>query len=275
MRQYGRADNLRAAGEPFMGGSSRLTGAVAAMAIISSALGARAQQTEQLSLPPVTVIAPAPAVEPPYLRDPGTAYQRNPYNGRYRVEEDKFREVPCAATRIASASGGKCLQGYRLIPALTQQITNPKGGDNCDLALDVVIYTAGNMSIEADTLIFDPYKLTAIGHQTSQFCYVSGNSGYDREDFRDMNQVTRRGTNWRNLIGDGEDKSIEFSDGPHNCAAVQRAGPKWSGGYIYMLHASICRTDTAPMRAEDIAYAFGSLQVRQYHPVGNLRKPGE
>src|SRR5215469_16219897 len=107
MRQYGRAENLRTACEPLMGGSSGLTSAVAAMAIISSAAGARAQQTEQLSLPPVTVVAPAPAVEPPYLRDPGTAYQRNPYNGRYRVEEDKFREVPCAATRIASAAGGR------------------------------------------------------------------------------------------------------------------------------------------------------------------------
>jgi len=29
------------------------------------------------------------------------------------------------------------------------------------------------------------------------------------------------------------------------------------------------------MRVEDIAYALGSLQVRQYDPVGNLRKPGE
>jgi hypothetical protein len=237
--------------------------------------GVWAQQTEQLSLPNVTVTAPAVPVEPPYLRNPGTAYQRNPYNGRYRVEEDKFREVPCTATRIASSNGGKCLQGYRLIPALTQQITNPKGGDNCDLALDVVVYSAGNLSIEADTLIFDPYKLTAIGHQTSQFCYVNGNTGYDLEDFRDMNQVTRRGSNWRNLVGDGNDKSIEFSDGPHNCIAVQRAGPKWSGGYIYIMHASICRTDTAAMRPEDVTYALASLQVRQYDPLGNLRQPGQ
>lgn len=239
------------------------------------AAGAWAQQTEQLSLPNVTVTAPTAPAEPPYLRNPGTAYQRNPYNGRYRVEEDKFREVSCAVTRIASATGGKCLQGYRLIPALTQQITNPKGGDNCDLALDVVMYSAGNLSIEADTLIFDPYKLTAIGHQTSQFCYVNGNTGYDLEDFRDMNQVTRRGTNWRNLVSNGEDKSIEFADGPHSCVAVQRAGPKWSGGYIYMLHASICRTDTAAVRPEDITYALASLQVRQYDPIGNLRQPGQ
>jgi len=90
-----------------------------------------------------------------------------------------------------------------------------------------------------------------------------------------MNQVTRRGNNWRNLVGDGEDKSIEFSDGPHNCIAVRRAGPRWQGGYVYTLHASICRTDTAAVQPQDIAYALGALQVRQYDPVGNLRKAGE
>lgn len=216
-----------------MSATSVLARVIPGLAIIVSATAAFAQQTEQLTLPRVTVSVPAIPVSPPYLRDPGTAYQRNPYTGRYRVEEDKFREVPCAATRIASAAGGKGLQGYRLLPGATDQITNPKGGSNCDLALDVVMYSVGNLSIEADTLIFDPYKLTAIGHQTSQFCYVNGNPGYGQEDFQDMNQVTRRGTNWRNLVGDGNDKSIEFSDGPHNCVAVQRAGPKWSGGYIY------------------------------------------
>ena len=90
-----------------------------------------------------------------------------------------------------------------------------------------------------------------------------------------MNQVTRRGTNWRNFVSNGEDKSIEFSDGPHNCAAVQKAGPKWAGGYIYIVHVSICATDTAAVRPEDVAYVLGSLQGRQYDPVGNLRKPGE
>lgn len=250
-------------------------GVIAGLAVMAYVTDAGGQQTEQLVLPNVTVTAPAPPVEPPYLRDPGKAYERNPYNGRYRVEENKFREVPCTATRIASTAGGKCLQGYRLIPALMQQITNPKGGDNCDLSLDVVVYTAGNLSIEADTLIFDPYKLTAIGHQTSQFCYVNGNAGYALEDFRDMNQMTRRGTNWRNLVGNGDDKSIEFSDGPHNCAAVQRSGPKWSGGYIYMMHASICRTDTAPMGPDDVASALATLQIRQHDPVGNLRAPGQ
>lgn len=244
--------------------------ALAVAAVLLLCHPAAAQNTT-LTVPQVTVTAPAPKPAPPYLREPGSAYARNPYNGRYRVEEDKFPEVPCAATRIASATGGKCLQGYRLIPGMTQQIINPKGGDNCDLALDVTMYNVGNLSIEADTIIFDPYKLTAIGYQTSQFCYVNGNSGYDQEDFQDMNQVTRRGTNWHNLVGDGEDKSIEFSDGQRSCMAVKRAGARWAGGYTYMIHASICRSDAAPVQPADVAYALQYLEIRQRDPTGNLQ----
>ena len=39
--------------------------------------------------------------------------------------------------------------------------------------------------------------------------------GYDQEDFQDMNQVTRRGSNWRNLQINGQARSIEFTDGSH------------------------------------------------------------
>jgi hypothetical protein len=96
-----------------------------------------------------------------------------------------------------------------------------------------------------------------------------------------MNQVTRRGTNWHNLVvndsqnqwyGGDRLRSIEFSDGSHNCIAVRKPGPVWRGGYVYMMHASICRTDTAAVQAQDIAYALGSLRTRIYDPVGNLRK---
>jgi hypothetical protein len=31
----------------------------------------------------------------------------------------------------------------------------------------------------------------------------------------------------------------------------------------------------AAVRAEDVAYALGSLQLRQYDPAGNLRKAAE
>jgi hypothetical protein len=143
------------------------------------------------------------------------------------------------------------------------------------MALDVVMYSVGNLSVEASTLIFDPYKLTAIGFP-NRWCRVAGEASYDQEDFQDMNQVTRRGTNWHNLVRGGVvGKSIEFSDGPHNCIAVLRAGPKWRGGGVYMLHASVCRTDTATVGAEDVSYALGSLEARQYDAVGNLRQAGQ
>jgi hypothetical protein len=142
--------------------------------------------------------------------------------------------------------------------------------NNCDTALDVVIDTTGKLSIEADILVFDSYRVTATGSPPRQ-CYVRGYMGYDQEDFHDMNQVTRRGTNWHNLQISGQERSIEFSDG----SAVLKPGPVWRGGYIYMMHASICRTDAATVQAEDITYVFGSLQTRIYDPLGNLRNAND
>ena len=54
--------------------------------------------------------------------------------------------------------------------------------------------------------------------------------------------------------------------GPHNCVDVHKPGTSWRGSYVYMLRASIRRTDTAPVQAEE---------VRQDDPVGNLRPAGE
>jgi hypothetical protein len=239
----------------------------AMMALVSSAYA----QDQRLKVPKVIVLAQAAPGEPPYMRDPWKSYARNPYFGRYRVEEGNFAEVPCTATRIAFAPGGRCLQGYRLtLPEVSDEI----GGNSCDLALDVVGANTGKLYIEADILAFDPYKVTANG-SPPRWCYVHGYLGYDQEDFQDMNEVTRRGTNWHNLQINGQARSIEFSDGSHNCVAVLRPGPVWLGGYMYMMHASICRTDTAAVQAGDIAYVLGSLETRIYDPVGNLRKAGD
>jgi len=41
------------------------------------------------------------------------------------------------------------------------------------------------------------------------------------------------------------------------------------------MHASICRTDTAAVQAQDIAYVLSSLQTRIYDGAGNLRKAGD
>jgi len=245
-------------------------GAIMSAAMIASASGACAQDSK-LSVPNVTVTAPATPVEPPYMRDRGKAYGRNPYFGRYRVEEDKFSEVPCTQTRIAFGPGGKCLQGYRLGFASNGTARN---SNNCEMALDVVIDTTGKLAIEADILVFDPYRVTATGSPPRQ-CYVRSYLGYDQEDFQDMNQVTRRGISWHNLQINGQERSIEFSDGPHNCVAILKPGPVWRGGYIYMMHASICRSDAATVQAEDITYVFGSLQTRIYDPLGNLRQSND
>jgi hypothetical protein len=243
---------------------------IVAVAMIASVNGARAQD-DRLKVPKVIVLAQAAPVEPPYMRDKWKSYARNPYFGRYRVEEDKFAEVPCTATRIAFAQGGRCLQGWRL--TLPEVATN-RGSNPCDMAFDVVGANTGKLYIEADILVLDPYKVTANG-SPPRWCYVHGYMGYDQEDFQDMNQVTRRGTNWRNLQINGQARSIEFTDGSHQCVAVMRPGPVWLGGYTYMMHASICRVDNTSVQAEDIAYVLGSLQTRTYDPVGNLRKPDD
>jgi hypothetical protein len=250
---------------------SGFAGAIVTAAMLAPGIGAYAQDSK-LSVPDVTVTAPVAPVAPPYMRDPGKAYARNPYLGRFRVEENKFTEVPCAATRIAFGPSGKCLQGYRLTPP--EVIVDRQGSTTCDMALDVVIDTTGKLSIEADILAVDPYKVTATG-SPPKTCYVQGYLGYDQEDFQDMNEVTRRGTNWRNLQINGQERSIEFSDGTHHCVGVLKPGPVWLGGYTYLMHASICRTDTAAVQAQDIAYVLASLQTRAYDPVGNLRKAGD
>jgi hypothetical protein len=252
---------------------SKYVYAIAAAGTLASADGAFGQDAK-LTVPNVTVTAPAAPVMPPYMRDPAKAYGRNPYFGRARVEEDKFPQVPCAATRIAFGPTGKCLQGYRL--SLPEVSTGPifGSGNSCDLALDVVTDATGKLQIEADILVFDPYKVTANGSPPKN-CFVQGYMGYDQEDFQDMNQVTRRGTNWHNLQVNGQERSIEFSDGPHNCVALLKPGPVWRGGYVWMMHASICRTDAATIRAEDIVYVLGSLQTRVHDPVGNLRNAND
>ena len=70
-------------------------------AMMASASGACAQDSK-LTVPNVTVAAPAPPapVAPPYVQS---------LYGRYRVEEDKFGEVPCSQTRIAFGPTARCV----------------------------------------------------------------------------------------------------------------------------------------------------------------------
>jgi hypothetical protein len=264
---------------------NRILPTIAAVVAALFPYGTRADETKQLTLPTVTVTAP-PLV-PLYMR-PGNllkAYERNPYFGNNRVEESKFTPVPCSDNRIDPASAGAsdrtCLQGDRLVPGYLHV---SKGGDrdskHCDIDHDVTIYNIGDLSVEADVLVFDPYKLTADGSPDPD-CYVAGYTGYDQEDFQDMNRITRRGTDWhdlraktcdwRDLSVACQEKSIKFSYGPHDCIAVRRPGPRWEAGYVWMLTASICQTGTTKLQPDDTARALGALKIRQYDQVGNIR----
>lgn len=234
---------------------------------VAAAQDAKPAQDTKLTVPEVTVTAPAAKpVEPPYLRDPWKAYQRNPMFGRYRNEESRFFEQPCNTTRIsAAASGAKCLVGYRLTPGLQSGAMSP-----CDMGLDVVTYEAGGLAVEADVLSFDPSKITALG-AVPKYCRVRPNKNYAQEEFQDMNQVTRRGSNFHNLVQveDG-DYSIEFFDSNRPCKAIRRLGPNWNGGKVWVMHVSVCRADGHALSEQDVAYATSALAVRVYDPVGNL-----
>src|SRR5215469_207372 len=135
---------------------SRYASAIVTTAMLAPGIDAYAQDSNKLSVPDVTVAALAGPFEPPYMRDPGKAYARNPYFGRYRVEEDKFPQVPCTQTRIAFSPDCKCLQGYRLTPA---PFNSWNGSSTCDMALDVVIESSRKLSIEADILVLIPTRL--------------------------------------------------------------------------------------------------------------------
>jgi hypothetical protein len=83
----------------------------------------------------------------------------------------------------------------------------------CNIAHDLAISNIGALAVEADVLVFDPYYVSAIGHQR-QDCYVDAGYFDPRENFPDLNQMTRRGSARRNFIDRGDLITIEFSAGP-------------------------------------------------------------
>jgi hypothetical protein len=260
-----------------------------ALAAVSFTAAALAQQANQMTLPQVTVTAPPPI--PLYLRPRNglKAFERNPYFGNNRVEENSFAPVPCSGFRIdpasAVAANRTCLQGYRMVPGY---LYVSKGGDrssrHCNIDHDVTIFSIGVLTVEADVLLFDPYKLDGTGFPDPD-CYVAGYTGYDEEDFQDMNGVTRLGADWHDFRGETcnwsdlrvacETKSIEFSYKSHSCIAVRRPGPRWHGGFVWMLTASICHADMASVQSDDVDRALGAVQIRRYDPVGNIAHPPE
>jgi len=137
---------------------------------------------------------------------------------------------------------------------------------------DLVITNLGNLAIEADAIVVDPYFVSAIGSQ-HKGCYAQSHYSDLREDFPDMNQMTKKGSGWRNFAENGDLSTMEFAIGSAQCRAIEKRGPTWLGGHIYVIHASVCRKDGRPVEAADIDYVVGSLLIRQYDPHGNLRAP--
>ena len=67
---------------------------------------------------------------------------------------------------------------------------------------------------------------------------------------------------------------LEFSDGRRGCVALERLGPPWRGGYVWVVHATICQAGALPIERADIDAVFNALQMRVYDPTGNLRSSG-
>jgi hypothetical protein len=129
----------------------------------------------------------------------------------------------------------------------------------------------GPLAVEADALIFDPYKITAVGHPAKNCTVWSGFLDLPN-DFKDLNQVTRRGDNWRNFTRNDGQSVMEFTSGGRACVAVERLGPPWRGGYVWVVHASICRNDAGPVQMADVEQVLGGLRLEVYDPVGNLAR---
>ena len=55
--------------------------------------------------------------------------------------------------------------------------------------------------------------------------------------------------------------------------AAEKLGPYWRGGYIWVVHASVCEPDARPVPAADVAAALATIRLDRYDPLGNLRAP--
>jgi hypothetical protein len=238
----------------------------AVTAILAIVCGSAEAQERQAPLPDVNVTAPR-TTESFITR--GFA----PYDGNVRVEEDKWPIIPCATARISTTTGaGTCQTGTPTENFLSRALGEP---GNCVISHQLVTFRTGTLSAEADSMIFDPYKIVSgspTGHQDKN-CFVW--SGYLRplSDFPGMNQMTRRGAGWHNLVVDKPLSTFDFSDSGRTCVAIEKLGPSWHGGYIWVVHASICQPDARPVQPGDIAAVLAGLRLDRYDPLGNLKAP--
>jgi hypothetical protein len=234
--------------------------ALAGAAVILAWCGDALAQTAQAPLPDVNVTASAPIkrVNP-----------FNPFSSDTRVDESKWPVIPCTGSRIDLGPGAKCQTGTPVETFLTMS-----QGGRCDIARQLAMIDNARYRVEADVMIFDPYKVTATGHQGKNCTVWTGYTNMP-DDFYDMNQMTRRGTGWRKFAKGDPQSTIEYTDGGRNCLALERLGPPWHGGYVWVVHASICPATPATIQKADVDAVFATLQLRQYDAQGNLRGPGQ
>jgi DNA-binding winged helix-turn-helix (wHTH) protein len=217
---------------------------------------------------PIPIAAPSASVPaPPENKMPlpdvsvttlATIQEANPPLHHVGIDEAKWRVIPCATARIDLGAGATCQAGI------------PIGGGNCEIARQVAMITNARYQIEADVVIFDPYKVTAEGSQ-SKNCAVWASPVSAPDDFKEMNQMTRRGSGWSNLVKGSPQITAVYSDSGRNCLAVKRFGPPWHGGYVWIMHASICPAAVGSVQLADIDTALATLQLRTYDAQGNLR----
>ena len=82
--------------------------------------------------------------------------------------------------------------------------------------------------------------------------------------------MTRRGMNWQSYVknDDTGEVTAEYSDGRLKCQAFRRFGPRWRGGVIWAVHASICRLDGAEVQPADVHAMLSSLKRNPRRPAG-------
>jgi hypothetical protein len=238
----------------------RLAVAVTLGALVS--LGGIAAAQQSMTLPDVTVTAPG--------NIPPSTAASNPYFGNTRVEEASWPSIPCTDSRIGASVSGDCRRGPSVINFEHGDGQGTRALSNCQIAHDLVIGSTGGLSFEADSLVFDPYYVSAIGHQR-QDCYVEARPSTLHEQLVDMNHVTRQAAQWGSLSDSGDLSSMSFTIGSDTCLAFEKRGPRWGGGYTYLIHAAVCRKDGRPVDPSNVETVLNTLQVRQRDATGNLR----
>jgi hypothetical protein len=254
----------------------RTSAAVAWLAVAAATLlaaGAGMAQAPETTLPAVIVTAPRTPPPPPFGANRGML-------GNLRVEENKWPVIPCSGARVGDAAAGTCQDGPKVIAtqAYMGGTNIPIGYGDCTIVHQLIKTDIGRFAVEADVLVFDPYKVTA--DRYNGMCTVS--SGYDHmpQDFKDMNQVARGGAGWSDFRpGDGQpntESTIRFDDGGRACVALERLGPLWHGGFVWVLHATLCAAGASPpIPLAEVDAAANTIRISTYDPVGNLRRaPG-